>query len=122
MMGKETIIHMDHQPFQYLQSQTKLQQARHFRWMGFLQQFNLVIRYKKVIYKMVANMIYRPIVSASIILKHNFSFHDNYFEQYALDNDFQDVYATLSQGNQVKELDYHMHDNLLYHLGKICIP
>lgn len=35
-MGKEMIIHTNHQPLQYLQSQTKLQQARHFRWMRFL--------------------------------------------------------------------------------------
>jgi len=37
LMGKETIIHTDHQPLQYLHSQTKLQQSRHYRWMGFLQ-------------------------------------------------------------------------------------
>jgi hypothetical protein len=37
LLGKETIVHTDHQPLQYLQSQTKLQQARYFRWMGFLQ-------------------------------------------------------------------------------------
>ena len=36
LMGKAMIFHNDHQPLQYLQSQTKLQQARHFRWMGFL--------------------------------------------------------------------------------------
>ena len=35
LMGKETIIHTDHQPLQYLQSQSKLQQSRYFRWMGF---------------------------------------------------------------------------------------
>jgi hypothetical protein len=29
-MGKETIIHTNHQPLQYLKSQTKLQQSRHF--------------------------------------------------------------------------------------------
>eukprot|EP00253_Pinus_taeda_P034566 PITA_34566 len=45
LMGKETVIHTDHQPLQYLHSQTKLQQSRHYRWMGFLQQFHLVIRY-----------------------------------------------------------------------------
>ena len=37
LMGKEMIVHIDHQPLQYLQSQTKLQKSRHFRWMGFLQ-------------------------------------------------------------------------------------
>lgn len=36
LMGKEIVIHIDHQPLQYLQSQTKLQQYRHYRWMGFL--------------------------------------------------------------------------------------
>ena len=67
-------------------------------------------------------MISRPIVSVATILKHNSIFHERYVEQYALDSDFQDVYATLSQGNQVEELNYHTHDNLLYHLGKLCIP
>ena len=66
-------------------------------------------------------MLSRPIVSATTLLKHNFSLHESYIEQYALDNEFQDVYASLSQGNQVEELDYHLHDNLLYHLGKLSI-
>ena len=52
-------------------------------------------------------MVSRPIVSAANLLKHNFVLHESYIEQYALDNDFQDVYASLSQGNQVEELNYH---------------
>jgi hypothetical protein len=28
----------------------------------------------------------------------------------------------LCHSNQVEELDYHVHDKLLYHLGKMCIP
>lgn len=31
LMGKEKIIHTSHQPLQYLQSHTKLRQARHFK-------------------------------------------------------------------------------------------
>jgi hypothetical protein len=31
LLGKETIIHIDHQPLQYLQAQTKLQQSQHYR-------------------------------------------------------------------------------------------
>ena len=90
--------------------------------MGFHQQFHLVIRYKKGIYNKVANILSRPIVSASIILNHNYVMHESYVEQYALDNDYKDVYVTLCPGNLVEELDYHVHDNLLYHLGKLCIP
>jgi hypothetical protein len=122
LLGKETIIHTDHQPLQYLQSQSKLQQARHFRWMGFLQQFHLVIKYKKGVFNKVADMLSRPIVSASVILKQSPIMHESYVEQYALDADFKDVYETLCHSNHVEELDYHLHNNLLYHLGKLCIP
>lgn len=44
LMGKETIIDSDHQPLLYLHSQSKLEQSRNFKWMGFLQQFHLVIK------------------------------------------------------------------------------
>ena len=80
LLGKETIIHTDHQPLQYLQSQTKIQQARHLRWMGFLQQFHLVIRYKKGIFNKVADMLSRPIISASVILKKSPIIHESYEE------------------------------------------
>ena len=56
------------------------------------------------------------------LLKHNSVLHESYIEQYAQDIDFKDVYATLSQGKRVGELDYHIKDQLLYHCGKLCIP
>jgi hypothetical protein len=89
LLGKETIIHTDHQQLKYLQSQTNLQKERHFRWMGFLHQFHLVMRYKKGIYNKVDDIISMPIVSASFILKHNSTMHESYVEQYDLDDDFK---------------------------------
>ena len=71
---------------------------------------------------MVAYMISRSVVSAYIILKNNVFMHESYVEKYALDEDFNDVNAIFYQGNQVKELDYHVHDKFLNHLGKLCIP
>ena len=67
-------------------------------------------------------MLSRPIINASTILKYNSVLHESYIEQYAQDIDFKDVYATLSHGKQVEELDYHVKDQLLYHFGKLCIP
>jgi hypothetical protein len=122
LLGKETIVHTNHQPLQYLQSQTRLQQARNFRWMGFLQQVHLVIRYKKGIYNKFVDMLSRPIISSSVILNHSPIIHESYVEQYALDTDFKEVYETLCHSNHVEELDYHVHDNILYHLSKLCIP
>ena len=91
------VIHTHHQPLQYLHSQTKLQQSRHYRWMGLLQQFHFVIRYKKGIHNKVANRLSRPIINASTILKYNSILHESYIKQYAQYIDFKDVYATLSQ-------------------------
>jgi hypothetical protein len=90
--------------------------------MGFLQQFHFVIKYKKGIYNKVVDMLSRPIVSALVICKNNSTMHESYVEQYALDADFKEVYANMSHSNQVEELDYHVHDKILYHLGNICIP
>ena len=67
-------------------------------------------------------MLSRPIFSATTLLKHNFVLHESYVEQYAFDKEFEDVYGNLIQGNQIEELDYHVHNNLLYHFGKLCIP
>jgi hypothetical protein len=67
--------------------------------MGFIRKFHLVIRYNKGIYNKVADMISRPIVSGLVILKHNSTMHESYVEQYALDADFKEVYATLCHSN-----------------------
>ena len=119
-MGKETIIHTDHQPLQYLQSQTKLQQSRNFRWMGFLQQFHLVIKYKKGIHKKVVDMLSRPMINASTILRYNPLAHESYAKQHAKDDVFKYVYDALTRGNQ--QSYYYMNESLLYNIGKICIP
>jgi len=89
---------------------------------GFSTKISFGYQVKKGISNKVFDMISRPIVNSSVILKHNSVLHESYIEQYAYKNDFRDVYASLSQGKQIEELDYHVHNSLLYHLGKLCIP
>ena len=48
--------------------------------------------------------------------------YDSYIEQYGNDDDFKYVYEFLLYGSQTKVLNYHVHDKLLYHLDKFCIP
>jgi hypothetical protein len=120
LLGKETIIHTDHQPLQHLQEQRKLQQSRHYRWTGFLQQFHLVIKYKKGTSNKVTDMLFRHPIVASIILKNASLSHDSYVEQYSIDEDFKEVYEKLTHGAQVE--NYCLQGKLLYHLGKLCIP
>jgi hypothetical protein len=66
--------------------------------MGFLQELHLVIRYKKGTSNKVVNMLSRPPISASIVLKNVSLAHDIYIEQYVNDEDFKDVYERLTHG------------------------
>ena len=67
-------------------------------------------------------MLSRLVFIASTLLENDYVVHESYIEQYAHNVDFQDVHASLSEGNQIEENDYHMHTNFLFHLGKMCIP
>jgi hypothetical protein len=88
--------------------------------MGFLKQFHLVIKYKKSTSNKVADMLSRPPIVASIILKNSYLSHDSYVEQYAIDEDFKEVYEKLTHGAHVE--NYCLRGKLLYHLGKLFIP
>ena len=70
--------------------------------MGFLQQFHLVIKYKKGTSNKVVDMLFIPPIVSSIILKNTSLSHDIYVEQYAIDEDFKDVYEKLTHGSQVE--------------------
>jgi hypothetical protein len=102
LLGKEKIIHTDHQPLQYLQAQKKMQKYQHYRWMGFVQQFHSVIKYKKGTSNKVADMISRPPIVASIVLNNASLYHDNYVEQYVIDEYFKEVFENLTHGAQVE--------------------
>ena len=65
-------------------------------------------------------MLSRPSLNASIILQNSSLAHEIYIEQYARDSNFIDVYDSLINGAHVEELDYHVHDRLLYHLGSFA--
>jgi hypothetical protein len=99
LMGMETIIHTDHQPLQYFQTQSKLQQTKHYKWKGFLQQFHLVIKYRKGVTNKLVDMLPRSPTSNIIAFRnlvHMEPFtHDAYKEAYTKDEDFKEVFQQL---------------------------
>ena len=88
--------------------------------MGFLQQFHLVIKYKKCTSNKVADILSIPPIVASVVFKNASLPHDSYVEKYSIDVDFKEVYMELTLGAQVE--NYCLQGNLLYHVGKLCIP
>jgi hypothetical protein len=102
ILGKETVIHIDHQPLQFIQTQGKLQNDRHQKWSTYLQQFHFNIKYKKGSTNNVANYLSRPpIMALTTVL--NSCGHETYDWPllYTSDPEFGHTYNTLLRGKQV---------------------
>jgi hypothetical protein len=60
ILGRETIIHTNHKPLQFMQTQGKLQNDHHQKWSTYLQQFHLNIKYKIGSTNRIADCLRRP--------------------------------------------------------------
>jgi hypothetical protein len=121
ILGKETIIHTDHKPLQFIQTQGKLQNDRHQKWSTYLQQFHLNIKYKTRISNRVADCLSRPPVAALTTVLHSCGHEASEWPQlYQQDPDFATTYHLLGTGTTVT--DFHIQDRLLCHLGHLCVP
>jgi hypothetical protein len=121
ILGKETIIHTDHKPLQFIQTQGKLQNDRHQKWSTYLQQFHLNIKYKTCISNHVVDCLSRPPVAALTTVLHSCGHEASEWPQlYQQDPDFATTYHLLGTGATVT--DFHIQDGLLCHLGHLCVP
>lgn len=121
ILGKETVIHTDHKPLQFLQTQGKLQNDRHQRWSVYLQQFHLNIRHKKGSSNKVADCLSRPPIAGLTIVLDSCGHQSSTWEQlYSTDPDFANIYSNLVEGKSVS--DFHLQDGFLCHNGHICVP
>eukprot|EP01018_Ginkgo_biloba_P034534 Gb_39692 [translate_table: standard] len=112
LLGKETIIHSDHKPLQYLQTQSKRHNARHLKWVTYLQQFNIVIKYKKGVKNRIVDFLSRPPIStlSSFVQLDKFDFAD-FKELYKDDKDFSYIYSAMQQPLVLQDehfKDYHL--------------
>jgi hypothetical protein len=109
ILGKETIIHIDHRPLQFMQTQGKLQNDHHQKWSTYLQQFHLNIKYKKGNTNHVTYCLSRPLVVVLTTILNSCGHETSGWPQlYNNDSDFVVSYQTLSIGKIVP--DFHLQD------------
>ena len=121
ILGKETVIHTDHKPLQFVQTQGKLQNDRHQKWSAYLQQFHLNIKYKKGSTNHVADCLSRPPVAALTTVLNSCGHETSGWSQlYDSDPDFSATYRAVCADTPVP--DFHLQDGLLCHLGHLCVP
>jgi hypothetical protein len=121
ILGKETVIHTDHKPLQFMQTQGKLQNDRHQKWSTYLQQFHLNIKYKTRSTNHVADCLSRPPV-ATLTMVLDSCGHETFGwpQLYETDLDFATTYQML--GANIVVNNFYLQDGLLCHLGHICVP
>jgi hypothetical protein len=107
--GKETVIHIDHRPLQFIQTQGKLQNDHHQKWSTYLQQFHLNIKYKK---GSTNNVL---IASADHQSWHNHCARLLWARDIGVATSLQErsrirhIYQTLLEGKQVPNFHLRMH-------------
>jgi hypothetical protein len=121
ILRKETIIHTDHKPLQFMQTQGKLQNDRHQKWSTYLQQFHLNIKYKTRSTNRVVDCLSRPPVAELTKVLHSCRHEASGWPQlYKTDPDFATTCQMLDTGMPVT--DFHLQDKLLCHLGHLYVP
>ena len=110
ILGKETIIHTDHQPLQFIQTQGKLHKHSHQKWSTYLQQFHLNINYKKGSTNNVAYFLSRPSIVAITTMLNSYGHEtSDWLLLYKSDPKFSHTYQTLLEGNQVPK--FHLQED-----------
>jgi hypothetical protein len=121
ILGKETIIHMDHKPLQFMQTQGKLQNDHHQKWSTYLQQFHLNIKYKKGSTNHIIDFLSQPpVVTLTMVLDSCEDETYGWSQLYDNDPNFTTTYQML--GTCTIIVDFHIQDGLLCHLGHLCVP
>jgi hypothetical protein len=121
ILGKETIIHTDHKPLQFMQTQGKLQNDRHQKWSTYLQQFHLNIKYKTRSTNRVVDFLSRPPVTELTTMLYSCNHETSRWPHlYKTNHDFSTTYKMLGTNSVV--VNFHLQDGLLCHLGHLCVP
>jgi hypothetical protein len=121
ILGKETVIHTNHKPLQFMQTQEKLQNDCHKKWSTYLQKFHLNIKYKIESTSRVVDCLSRPLVATlTTVLESCIHETSGWPQLYETDPNFTTTYQMLG-ANLVID-NFHLQDGLLCHMGHICVP
>jgi hypothetical protein len=121
ILGKDTIIHTDHNPLQFMQTQGKLQNDHHQKWSTYLQQFHLNFKYKTGGTNRIVDCLSRPPIMTLTTVLDSYDHETSGWPQiYETDPEFTTTYQMLSEYTIAD--NFHLQDGLLCRLAHICVP
>jgi hypothetical protein len=112
ILGKETVIHTNHKPLQFMKTQGKLQNDLHQKWSTYLQQFHLNIKYKMGSTNRIVDCLSKPpITKLTTVLDSCGHETSGWPKFYETDPDFATTYQML--GANAIFSNFHLQDGLL---------
>jgi hypothetical protein len=114
------VLYTDHDSFRYIQSQKKLN-ARHARWVDYLQQFTFVLKHKAGSENRVADALSRRshLLTSLTVTVTGF---EEVKRCYPGDPDFGLIYAAVLPGPTTAHPHYTVQDGYLFFKNRLCLP
>ena len=121
IFGNKMVILTDHKPLQFALTRSKLQTTWQLKWINYLQQFQLVIKYRKGKSSSAADCLTRPPISLlSTVMSMQGYDTTNWPQLYLIDCDFSTIYRQL-QTDKLSTAYYFLKDTFLYKLRQLCV-
>ena len=120
MLPSEFVLLSNHQDLRYLNSQKKLN-ARHAKWVEFLNEYSFVINHRTSIENKAADALSQLTVTHHRMSAHVIRF-DKLKDEYYACLDFGIIYDEVSNGNCHEYVDFIVENGYLFKVTKLCIP
>ncbi|PKU61034.1 putative mitochondrial protein [Dendrobium catenatum] len=120
LLPQEFVIFSDHEALRYINSQKKLN-ARHGRWVEFLQEYTYTIRHKAGYENKAADALSRRTMVTREMRTEVIGF-EQIKENYSDCPDFGETYTKLTTGDERIIGDFILEDGYLCKAQKLCIP
>jgi hypothetical protein len=120
LIHREFVLFSDHDSLRHLQSQKHLN-ARHARWVEFLQQYTFVLKHKAGTENQVADALSRKSLLLTTLAVEVMAFQE-LKTQYKLDPDFGSIYNVLCMQPHKPYDHFSLMDGYLFKGTKLCLP
>ena len=113
------MLYSDHKALKYLNSQKRLN-ARHNKWVKFLQDYTFLLKHKAGVQNKVADILSRRVIIL-IVMSAEVTGFERLKEEYESCFNFGKIYVTL-RDRSVREIDcFLFQDGYLFRFHKLCI-
>ena len=119
LLPQEFVLYSDHEVLKYLNSQKRLN-ARHIKWMEFLQDYTFVLKYKAGVENKVADTLSRCVMILITMSAEVIGFER--LKKYNSCPYFGKIYVILRDGSVREMNEFLLQDSYLFRFHKLCIP